>query len=66
MESKEIKTSERKWNRLIDAVFKSLKYKKITIGHAIYIRVFSDGTVSYITVFTEISSSLLVEESICS
>ena len=29
-----------------------LKYKKRTIDHAIYIKVFSDGTVSYFTVST--------------
>ena len=29
------------------------KYKKITIYHAIYIKVFSDGTVSYLTVSTD-------------
>ena len=29
-----------------------LKYKKITIDHAIYIKVFADGTVSYIPVST--------------
>ena len=30
-----------------------LKYKKITIDHAIYIKVFSDGTVSYLAVSTD-------------
>ena len=30
----------RKWNRLLDAVVTILKYKKITIDHAIYIKVF--------------------------
>ena len=30
-----------------------IKYKKITINHNIYIKVFSDGTVSYITIFTD-------------
>ena len=30
-----------------------LKYKKITIDHDIYIRVFSDITVSYLTVYTD-------------
>ena len=29
---------------------KILKYNKSTIGHAIYIKVFADGTVSYLTV----------------
>ena len=30
-----------------------IKYKKITIYHAIYIKVFSDGTFSYISVSTD-------------
>ena len=30
-----------------------LKYKKITVDHDIYIKVFSDITVSYITVYTD-------------
>ena len=30
-----------------------MKYKKITIDHDIYIKVFSDETVSYITVSTD-------------
>ena len=32
-------------NILIDAVATMIKYKKITIDHAIYIKLFSDGTV---------------------
>ena len=44
------KPSGRQWNRLLDAVVTILKYKKSTIDHAIYIKVFSDGTVSYLTV----------------
>ena len=47
------KTARRQWNRLIDAVFAILKYNKITIYHDIYIKVFSDGTVSYLTVSTD-------------
>ena len=47
------KTDGRQWNRLLDAVVSILKYKKITIYHAIYIKVFTDGTVSYITVSTD-------------
>ena len=43
----------RQWNRLLDAVVKILKYKKITIYYAIYIKVFFDGTVSYLTVSTD-------------
>ena len=45
------KPAERQWNRIIDAVFTILRYKKRTIDHAIYIKVFTDGTVSYFTVF---------------
>ena len=30
-----------------------MKYTKIKIDHAIYIKVFSDGTVSYLTVSTD-------------
>ena len=44
------KTAGRQWNRLLDEVVTILKYKKITIDHAINIKVFSDGTVSYLTV----------------
>ena len=47
------KPDGRQWNRLLDAVVSILKYKKITIYHAIYIKVFTDGTVSYITVSTD-------------
>ena len=36
------------WNRLIDAVVKIIGYKKSTIDHSIYIKVFDDGTVSYL------------------
>ena len=43
----------RQWNRILDAVVKILKYKKSTIDNAIYIKVFTDGTVSYLTVSTD-------------
>ena len=43
----------RQWNRLLDAVFKTLKYKKSKIYYAIYIKVFTDGTVSYLTFYTD-------------
>ena len=33
-------------------MFKTLKYKKIKIDNEIYNKVFSDGTVSYLTVST--------------
>ena len=48
--NEETKPAGRQWNRLLDEVDKILKYNKITIDHVIYIEVFSDGTVSYITV----------------
>ena len=32
---------------------KFLKYKKSTIDHVIYIKIFSDGTFSYVTVSTD-------------
>ena len=44
--------SGRQWNRLLDAVMKILKYKKIIIDHDIYIKIFTDGTLSYLTVYT--------------
>ena len=42
----------KQWNRLLGIVVKILKYKKITIDHAICIKVFSNGTVSYLTVYS--------------
>ena len=30
-----------------------MKYKKRTIYHAIFIKVFSDGNISYLTVYTD-------------
>ena len=47
------KPAGRQWNRLLDAVVTILEYKKSTIDHTIYIKVFSDGTVSYPTVSTD-------------
>ena len=47
------KPSGRQWNRLLDTVVKFLKYNKITIDHAIYIKVFNDRTVYYLTVSTD-------------
>ena len=47
------KLAERQQNRLLDAVVTSLEYKKSTIYHAIYIKVFYDGTVSYLKVSTD-------------
>ena len=44
------KPAGQKWNRLLDAVVTIIKYKRITIDHAIYIKLFSYVTVSYIKV----------------
>ena len=44
------KPAGRKWNRLLDSVVAILKYKNITIYHAIYIKFFTYGTVSYLKV----------------
>ena len=46
------KSAGRKCNRLLDAVVTIIKYKKSTIDHAVYIKVFTDGTVSYLAVST--------------
>ena len=43
----------RQWNRLIDAVVAICKYKKCTIDHVIYIKVFTGGTLSDLTVSTD-------------
>ena len=43
----------RQWNILLDAVVTMINYKKSTIYHAIYIKVFADVAVSYITVSTD-------------
>ena len=43
----------RQWNRLLDVVATIIEYKKSTIDHAIYIKFFDDGTVSYPTVSTD-------------
>ena len=39
-------------NPLLDEVVTILKYNKITIDHAIYIKVFSDWTLSYLAFST--------------
>ena len=44
------KPDEQQWVILLDAVVTILKYKKSTIDHTIYIKVFSGITLSYITV----------------
>ena len=43
-------TARRKCNQLLDAVVKILKYNKSTFYHDIYIKVFFDETVLYLTV----------------
>ena len=45
------KPSGRQYNILLASVVTVLKYKKITIYHAIYIKVLSDVRVSYLTAF---------------
>ena len=47
------KPAGRQWNILLDAAVTMINYKKSTIDHAIYIKVFSDVTVSYLTVSTD-------------
>ena len=41
------------WNRLLDAVVTIIKYKKFTIYHTIYIKVFYFGIYSYLVVSTD-------------
>ena len=45
--------SGRQYNQLLDAMVTMIKYNKNTIYHTIYIKVFSDGTFSYLTVSTD-------------
>ena len=45
--------ARRQLNILLDAVVTIIKYKKITIEHAVYIKVFTGGTISYLTVSTD-------------
>ena len=47
------KPAGRQWNRLLHEVVTIIKSKKITIDHVIYIKVFSDYTISYLTVSTD-------------
>ena len=47
------KPAGRQWNRFLGAVVTIIEYKKSTTYHAIYIKVFDDGTVSYLTVSTD-------------
>ena len=48
------KPSGRRCNILLDSVVTILKYKKIIIYHDIYIKVFTDVTVSYLIVYTDV------------
>ena len=43
----------RQWNRLLNVVVIIIKYNKSTIYNSIYIKVFSDGTLSYLTVYND-------------
>ena len=45
--------SGQQWNGILVAVVTIIKHKKITIDHDIYIKVFNDGTVLYLTVSTD-------------
>ena len=47
------KSYRQQWNRLLDALVSIIKYKKIKIDNAIYIKVLSGGTVSYLTVSSD-------------
>ena len=47
------KPDGKRWNRLLDVLVTIIKYKKITIDHAIYIKVFYYLIVYYLTVFTD-------------
>ena len=47
------KAAGQQWNILLDVVVTNIKYNKITIVHDIYIKVFTDGTVSYLIVYTD-------------
>ena len=47
------KPAGRQWNRILYEVSTILKYKKRKIDCAIYIKVFADHTVSYLTVSTD-------------
>ena len=47
------KQAVKQWNRLLDAIVTIIKYKNITIYHSSYIKVFSNETVSYLTIYTD-------------
>ena len=52
-QNSEKKPAGQKWNQILDAVVAIIKYNKCTIDHAIYIKVFDDGTFYYLTVSTD-------------
>ena len=47
------KPAGRQWNWILDAVVTIIKYNKLTIDYVVYIKVISDGIVSYLTVSTD-------------
>ena len=47
------KLAGRQWDKLLDAVMTIIKYKKSTSDNDIYIKVFTYGTVSYLTISTD-------------
>ena len=47
------KPDGKQWNKLLYAVVTMIKYKKSTIYHTIYIKLFSDGTFSYLKVYND-------------
>ena len=46
------KISGQQWNWLLNTMVTTIKYKISTIDHEIYIKLFSDRTVYYLTFFT--------------
>ena len=47
------KPSLMQWNKILETVVTITKYKKSTIYNSIYIKVFSEKNVSYLTVSTD-------------
>ena len=41
------------WIRILDTVVTIIKYNKSTIDHYLYIKLFSDVTLPYLTVYTD-------------
>ena len=42
----------RKWGRLLDAVLEQLQLSGSKIDHSIYVKVYPNGTISYLSVLT--------------